>query len=183
MGGLRASSQGLTRDVSAADIVQLVIAVATASAAVAAWIAAISSRESARETAVGQLIAVHSQRLNSLARLHSTLAWISEGGGPRKSLTYMERVALMTWHPIGTIVVRGIEFRGMIETTGLDLPFCRQVAEAPRATLGFSVSVPVREAHHAIRKVPVVLAHAVCRRCRALIAAEEDVARSGSASG
>jgi hypothetical protein len=104
----------------------------------------------ARETAVGQLIVVHSQRLSSLARLHSTLAWISEGGGPRKSLTYMERVALMTWHPIGTIVVRGIEFRGMIETTGLDLPFCRQVADDMMSTK--VKGVPIRQADAEVRE-------------------------------
>lgn len=83
-----ATSTGL----SAADIIQIFIAVATGGAAVAAWMAALTSRksakdtrDSARETAIGQLIGVHTQRVAALAQLHSKLLWVSEGNRGRNS--------------------------------------------------------------------------------------------------
>src|SRR5262249_46592155 len=123
--------------VSAADIIQLVIAFATGGAAVAAWVAALTSRssardtrDSARETAIGQLIAVHTQGVAALAQLHSKLSWVTEGGGPRNTLMWAERAALMMGMPLGTLTVQGIELRGMVEATGLDLSITRQVADA-----------------------------------------------------
>jgi len=122
----------------------------------AAWVAALTSRKSAqdtrdstRELAIGQLISVHTQRVAALAKLHSKLSWVTEGGGPRSTLHWAERVALMSGQPLGTLTVQGVELRGMIEATGLDLPITRRVAEDMIAMK--NKGVPINEADVEIR--------------------------------
>jgi len=99
--------------VSAADIIQLVIAVATAIAAGAAWRAASITRTSATESAIGQFIGVHTQRLAALAQLHTKLSLITEGGTPE-----------------GAAKAQGIELRGIIEATGVKLEETLKIANA-----------------------------------------------------
>lgn len=99
--------------VPAAEIIQLVIAVATAIAAWAAWRAASITRTSATESAIGQFLGVHTQRLATLAQLHTKLSLITEAGTSE-----------------GAAKAQGIELREMAESTGVRLDDTLKVAKA-----------------------------------------------------
>lgn len=140
-----------TGGLNAGDYIQLVATVVAAIAAGAAWKAALAGRdtalatsETARQTSIGHMIEVHSDRLATLRELHSRVSWISEGGGPRASLTRGEVFAVMTGRSTGTQVVRGIEILGMITATGLELPWCRKVADCMKNMKTFGT--PIRQA-------------------------------------
>ena len=106
-----------------ADWIQLAIA------AGAAWEAALTSRDSARQIRIGHLMEVHSGRLAALRELRSRMSWITEGGGPRATLTRAEQWAVSMGIPPGTTIVRGVELAGLVKSTGLALPNCLAVAE------------------------------------------------------
>ncbi len=97
---------------SAADWIQLAIAAFGAVAAGAAWEAALTSRDSAKQLRIGHLIEVHSGRLAALRELRSFVSWITEGGGPRSTLTRWEQRAVSVGIAPGTTIVRGIELEG-----------------------------------------------------------------------
>jgi hypothetical protein len=109
--------------VTGADWIQLAIA------AGAAWEAALTSRDSARQIRIGHLMEVHSGRLAALRELRSRMSWITEGGGPRATLTRAEQWAVSMGIPPGTTIVRGVELAGLVKSTGLALPNCLAVAE------------------------------------------------------
>ena len=106
-----------------ADWIQLAIA------AGAAWEAALTSRDSARQIRIGHLMEVHSGRLAALRELRSRMSWITEGGGPRATLTRAEQWAVSMGIPPGRTIVRGVELAGLVKSTGLALPNCLAVAE------------------------------------------------------
>jgi hypothetical protein len=109
--------------VTGADWIQLAIA------AGAAWEAALTSRDSARQIRIGHLMEVHSGRLAALRELRSRMSWITEGGGPRATLTRAEQWAVSMGIPPGRTIVRGVELAGLVKSTGLALPNCLAVAE------------------------------------------------------
>jgi hypothetical protein len=115
--------------VTGADWIQLAIAAFAAIAAGAAWEAALTSRDSARQIRIGHLMEVHSGRLAALRELRSRMSWITEGGGPRATLTRAEQWAVSMGIPPGTTIVRGVELAGLVKSTGLALPNCLAVAE------------------------------------------------------
>ncbi len=110
-------------------IVGAVTAVAAAIAAGGAWRSATASREAARQTRLAWQIEVHAKRIDRLAELHGRMSWVTEGGRPRSQLMKYERLALVMGLAPGTTIVQGVEMRGLVRSTGLDLPACLNVCE------------------------------------------------------
>jgi hypothetical protein len=74
--------------------------------------AAKTTRTSATESAIGQFIGVHTQRLATLAQLHTKLSLLVEGGAPDATRA------------------QGIELRGTVEAAGVNLDDTLKLAEA-----------------------------------------------------
>lgn len=129
---------------------QIIATVIAAAAAVAAWLAATAARngaqagkataeatrdataaaqEAARQARIGYQITFHAGRLGALTGLHRFVSWVTEGGRPRKDLTWSERHSVVLGIPKPTTIVEGYELKGMIAATGRDLPACAEIAD------------------------------------------------------
>jgi hypothetical protein len=122
---------------------QIAATVIAMAAAIAAWRAAKATRDSAdagkdtadatkeaaRQARISSQITFHASRLQALADVHSFVSWVTEGGRPRKELTWSERHLVVAGVPKPTAIVEGYELKGMIAATGRDLPACAEIAE------------------------------------------------------
>jgi hypothetical protein len=138
-----------TDGISLGAWLQIIATAIAAVAAVAAWFAATAARngalagketaeatreatataqEAARQARIGYQITFHAGRLEALADLHRFVSWVTEGGRPRKELTWSERHLVVTGIPKPTTIVEGYELKGMIAATGRDLPACAEIA-------------------------------------------------------
>ena len=128
-----------------ADGIQLVIAAATFAAAIAAWIAARSSRDSASQIRVTQQIESHNARIAALQELLGLVASLAEG------------VNVMNQ---GEGYVRGARIRGLIVLTGHPLPACVELGESMRQ-LNAPAGLIVRgeeDIHSAVRAEQMAIA-------------------------
>ncbi|MHB8449307.1 MAG: hypothetical protein ACYDAQ_02395 [Mycobacteriales bacterium] len=118
-------------------------------AAVGAWAAATASRESARQTRIGHLIRLHTDRLAVLRQLHGVVSWLTEGGKQRTQRPMFEQLGVKLGIAPGTTIVEGVELRGLVAATGVALPHCHEVCDQlQRMDLR---SAPVGEAEKELR--------------------------------
>lgn len=87
-----------------ADGIQIASTALAALAAGAAWVAARATRDSARQTRNGNLVAAHAARLEGLRKIHTDVAWLTSD-----TSKWMQR---------------SLEIRGRIVSTGHQLPCC-----------------------------------------------------------